>query len=142
VYLPQGNWYDWWTGNHLDGGQTILAAAPLETMPLYVKAGSIIPMQPVMQYVDQQLADTLTLWVYPGEGEFTLYEDDGQSFDYRNGAWATTTCRVTIQGDRTFVSIDARQGNWHPPDRTIIVEVVGVGEQRFHDDGSDRTLTF
>jgi alpha-glucosidase len=141
VYLPEGTWYDWWTGEQLPGGQTILAPAPLETMPLYVKAGAIIPMQPVMQYVDEQPADTLTLWIYPGTGEFTLYEDDGQSFDYRNGAWATTTCRVWMEGNSACVTIAARQGNWHPPDRTIIVEVVGVGDQRFQDDGSDRTLT-
>jgi len=142
VYLPEGVWYDWWTGDRYDGATHILAYAPLERMPLYVKAGAVIPMQPVMQYVDERPIDELRLRVWPGEGRWTLYEDDGHSFEYRDGAWATTEYRVWMEDEHTIVGIQTRQGNWTPSARTVIVELVGMGEQRFEDDGSDRTLTF
>ena len=142
VYLPEGTWYDWWTGDRYTGPAPILTTAPLERLPLYVKAGAIIPMQPVIQHTDERPIDELRLRTWPGTGEFTLYEDDGHSFAYRDGAWATTTYRVHTQDDRTTVQIKAREGHWVPPDRTVIVELVGVGEQRFEEDGSDRTLTF
>ncbi|XGW00511.1 MAG: glycoside hydrolase family 31 protein [Leptolyngbya sp. BL-A-14] len=142
VYLPEGIWYDWWTGDRYDGNTHILAYAPLERMPLYVKAGAIIPMQPVMQYVDERPMDELRLRVWSGEGRYTLYEDDGHSFDYRDGAWITTEYRVWTEGEHTIVSVQPRQGSWTPSARTVIVELVGVGEQQFEDDGSDRTLTF
>jgi alpha-glucosidase len=111
-------------------------------MPLYVKAGAVIPMQPVMQYVDERPIDELRLRVWSGDGEFTFYEDDGRSFEYRDGAWATTVYRVTMEDERTTLHIQARHGNWMPPARTVIVELVGISEERFEDDGSDRTLTF
>jgi alpha-glucosidase len=142
VYLPTGTWYDWWTGEKLAGATHILAAAPLERMPLYVKAGAIVPMQPVMQFTDQHPVNELHLKIWSGVGEFTLYEDDGDSFAYRDGAWATTTYQVQVEGDRTTVTLNPRQGNWIPPNRELIVELVGVGVRRLPDDGSDRTLTF
>ncbi|HEY9620772.1 MAG TPA: TIM-barrel domain-containing protein [Crinalium sp.] len=142
VYLPEGRWYDWWTGELYYEGQTcILAHAPLERMPLYVRSGAIIPMQPVVQHVDERPLDELRLRVYPGTGEWTLYEDDGHTFEYESGAWATTTYRVSHDNQIT-VTIAARQGSWQPHPRRVIVEVVGVGEQQFEDDGSDRQLIF
>ena len=142
VYLPEGTWYDWWTGESYTGAAHILAHAPLERMPLYIRAGAIIPMQPVMQYVDERPLDSLALRIWKGTGEFTLYEDDGHSFEYRHGVWATTKYLVSIDGEKTIVEIGAREGKWTPPQREVIVEVVGVGEQRFEDDGSARSLTF
>ncbi len=142
VYLPQGSWYDWWSGDRYEGPTHILAHAPLERMPLYVRAGAIIPMAPVMQYADERPLDLLTLHVWPGTGEWTLYEDDGHTFDYQTGGWATTTYRVSLDGQQVSVEITARDGEWTPPSREVIVQVVGVGEQRFQDDGSARRLTF
>jgi len=142
VYLPEGVWYDWWTGERYQGATHILAHAPLERMPLYVRAGAIIPMAPVMQHVDEQPLDLLRLRIWPGTGEFTLYEDDGQTFEYQSGAWATTKYRVLTEGDQTIVEIDAREGNWTPPEREAIAELVGIGEQRFADDGTAKRLTF
>lgn len=142
VYLPEGRWYDWWSGEAFDGSTHILAHAPLEKMPLYVRAGSIIPMAPVMQYVDERPLDQLTLRIWKGTGEFTFYEDDGHSFDYKTGAFSTTTYRVRSEGQQTIVEIGERQGNWTPDARQIIVEVVGVGEQSFSDDGTARQLMF
>ncbi|MBR8837456.1 MAG: glycoside hydrolase family 31 protein [Stigonema ocellatum SAG 48.90 = DSM 106950] len=142
VYLPEGRWYDWWSGEAIDGPTPILAHAPLERMPLYVRAGSIIPMAPVMQYVDERPLDQLTLRIWKGTGEFTLYEDDGHTFDYKTGTFCTTTYRVSEEGERTIVEIGAREGSFSPTARETVVELVGVGEQRFVDDGTARQLTF
>lgn len=142
VYLPEGTWYDWWTGETYTGSTSILASAPLDIMPLYVRAGAIIPLGPVMQYSDERPLDELTLRVYPGTGETVLYEDDGRSFEYKNGAWATTTYRVSPNGEGWVVEVQAREGEWTPPEREVIVEVVGVGQQRFTDDGREHRLIF
>ncbi|WP_013320728.1 glycoside hydrolase family 31 protein [Gloeothece verrucosa] len=136
VYLPEGVWFDWWTGERYQGPTHILAPAPLEIMPLYVKAGSIIPMQPVKQYLDEEGFSQLSLRIYPGQGEFTFYEDDGHSFNYRQGEWATTVIRVSQKNDQVIVDIAPRQGQWKPPSRTIIIQVVGIGEKEFVDDGT------
>ncbi len=141
VYLPEGTWYDWWSGQRFVGPTHILAHAPLERLPLYVQAGAVIPLAPVMQYVDQQPLTELQLRVWPGTGAWTLYEDDGQTFDYQTGAWATTTYGVTTAGETTTLDIQARQGNWTPTPRTLVVELVGGEEQRFLDDGTARSLT-
>lgn len=141
VYLPEGTWYDWWTGESYAGSVHILAHAPLEKMPLYVRAGAIIPMQPVMQYVDEHPLNQLRLRIFPDNGEFTFYEDDGHTFEYQKQA-ATTKYRVFADGEHIIVEIGAREGLWTPPLREVIVEVVGVGEQQFQDDGQQRTLKF
>ena len=86
VYLPKGTWFDYWTEDRLEGGREIERAVDLETMPLHVRAGAIIPHAPVKEYTAQQVSDPMTLVVYPGaDGAFTSYEDDGKSFDYRKG---------------------------------------------------------
>ncbi|MCY6490166.1 glycoside hydrolase family 31 protein [Leptolyngbya sp. GGD] len=132
VYLPEGTWFDWWTGEKYEGNQHILAHAPLERMPMYVKAGAIIPMQPVMQYVDEHPIAQLKVRIYPGVGEFTLYEDDGRSLnpDYRT---------TTFQVNDTIVKI---QPSHAVRDRTMLVEMVGVGEQSISEDGSAKQLDF
>mgnify|MGYP005838196229 CR=1 FL=1 len=142
VYLPEGRWYDWWSGEAFEGQTYILAHAPLERMPLYVRAGSIIPMAPVRQYVEERPLDLLTLLIWRGTGEFTFYEDDGHTFEYRTGAFCTTTYRVHSEGQETVVEIGAREGDYSPAIRDTVVELVGVGEQRFTDDGTARRLTF
>ncbi len=142
VYLPEGTWYDWWSNARYQGQTHILAHAPLEIMPLYVKAGAIIPMQPVMQYVDEKIVEQLTLRIYPGSNEFTLYEDDGHTFEYQKDAWAITSYHVYQEGSQIIVDIATRQGQWTPPIREIVVEVVGIGEQHFQDDGMARQLKF
>jgi alpha-glucosidase len=141
VYLPDGVWYDWWTGEKSRGGRYILAHAPLEVMPLYVRAGSIIPLYPVCQHLDE-IPDSLTLRVYPGEGEFTLYEDDGHSFDYREGMYSTTRYKVSMEGEEAIVEVFPRQGLYRPGDREISIEVVGRGERSFTDDGRAKRWTF
>jgi alpha-glucosidase len=142
VYLPEGIWYDWWSHAVYAGATHILAHAPLERMPLYVRAGAIIPLGPVMQYTSEQPLNQLRVLIWPGDGEFTLYEDDGDSFEYQTGAFCTTTYHVRQVGQQIVVEIGAREGGWEPHARDVCVEVVGVGEQRFQDDGASRNLSF
>lgn len=89
VYLPSDTtWYDFWTGNTYSGGQTISVAAPISIMPLYVKAGSIIPMGPHIQYATQS-ADPIEIRVYSGaNGSFNLYEDENDNYNYENGSYS------------------------------------------------------
>ena len=88
VYLPRGDWYDYWTEERASGGREIDRAVDLATLPLYVRAGAVIPMGPVEQYTDEVAHAPLTLVVYPGtDGRCTVYEDDGETFEYRRGGW-------------------------------------------------------
>jgi alpha-glucosidase (family GH31 glycosyl hydrolase) len=88
VYLPPATWYDFWNGEQFDGGREVDRTVDLETLPLYVRAGSILPLGPVKQYVDEKVDGSLTISIYRGaDASFLLYEDDGISFDYRKGEW-------------------------------------------------------
>lgn len=91
VYLPKGDWYDWWSGEKKRGGQTVTRNVDLATMPIYVRAGAIIPFDPIRQYADEAVNEPTTLRVYTGaNGDFTLYEDDGISQDYTKGKGSWT----------------------------------------------------
>ncbi|MBD2448251.1 glycoside hydrolase family 31 protein [Nostoc sp. FACHB-152] len=142
VYLPAGNWFDWWSGESYQGPIQILADAPLEKMPLYVRGGAVIPMQPVMQYVNELPSHEIRLRVWPGNSEYTFYEDDGQTFDYLNQNFSLRTIRVVTNQDHTIVEISINEGKWTPPQREIIVELVGIGEQRFSDYGQAVSFNF
>ena len=88
IYLPRGAWYDFWTGERIEGGRVINREVDLETMPLYVRAGSVLPLGPVKQHTDEKVDQPLFISIYPGaDGSFLLYEDDGKSFNYRKGEW-------------------------------------------------------
>ena len=91
VYLPSGHeWIDFWTGKKFKGGKTVTADAPIEKMPLFIKAGSIIPMGTFIQYSDEKPADPLELRIYPGaDGQFVLYEDENDNYNYEKGVYAT-----------------------------------------------------
>ena len=88
VYLPRGTWHDFWTNERVDGGRELERAVDLATMPLYVRAGAVIPMGPVKQYAEEPSSEPTDLVVYPGaDGSSFLYDDDGHTFDYRKGEW-------------------------------------------------------
>jgi alpha-glucosidase (family GH31 glycosyl hydrolase) len=88
VYFPRGEWYDFWTGERLAGGREISRAVDLATLPLYVPAGSILPLGPVKQYTGESSAQPFSVSIYPGaDASLLLYEDDGSSFNYRRGEW-------------------------------------------------------
>ncbi len=88
VYLPRGDWYDFWTNERLEGGREISREVDLETLPLFVRAGAIVPLGPVKQYTEEKVEGPLCVTIYLGaDGSFLLYEDDGKSFNYRRGEW-------------------------------------------------------
>ncbi|HKI68499.1 MAG TPA: TIM-barrel domain-containing protein, partial [Verrucomicrobiae bacterium] len=111
VYLPAGTrWIDFWTGKALSGGQRIEAAAPIETGPLFVRAGSIIPYGPAVQYAMAK-ADPVELRVYRGaNGHFTLYEDEGDNYDYEKGKYSTIP--ISWNDAAQTLAIGARQGSF------------------------------
>lgn len=127
VYLPAGRWYDWWSGAALDGPLHLLADAPLERMPLYVRAGAILPSGPALAHTGEQALSPLTLDLYPGEGAWTLYEDDGHSFDYEHGRCCTSAYRLRCEGQQLLLSIGARVGTYTPPARRLVLRLHGAG---------------
>lgn len=92
VYLPVGNWYDFWTEERMSGGRIINVEAPLDRLPLFVRAGTVLPLWPVNQYAT--LPDTVTLRIYPGNGYSRWYEDEGEGLNYQQGSyrWSTFHC--------------------------------------------------
>lgn len=97
VYLPAGVWYDYWTGERLESadGKWIVRDAPLDTCPLYVKAGTILPVWPKQSFVGEKDTDSvLMLEIYPGEGSWEHFQDDGESFDYRDGKYNQYHCEL------------------------------------------------
>ena len=95
VYLPAGRWYDFWTGDRYEGPGGITVPAPLDRLPLLVRAGAILPMGPVVQHTGERPLDEVTLLIYPeGTSRFELYEDDGRSNAYLRGRHVLTSVRV------------------------------------------------
>lgn len=87
VYLPEGVWYDYWTGERIEGGQYILKDAPLDVCPIYIKAGSVIPMYEVVQYVGEKPYNALELLVTPEKGSYVHFQDNGEDYAYKEGAY-------------------------------------------------------
>jgi alpha-D-xyloside xylohydrolase len=151
VYLPAGTWYDFWTGVSVTyaSGTNVNASAPLNRIPLYMRAGSIVPMGPELQYAAQKQADTIELRVYRGaNGSFTLYEDQGDNYTYQSGSYATipltyndATGKITIGGrsgsfpgmltNRVFLVVFVSSGHGVDEPKTAnpdcIVNYSGVG---------------
>ena len=127
VYLPQtaGGWFDFWTGKKLAEGTTLTAPAPLDRIPLYIKAGSIIPMGPFVQYANESKAETLEIRIYSGtDGSFNLYEDEGDNFDYQSGKFSV----IPFKWDdlSRILTVGERKGNFTGmlAERTLKIVVV------------------
>jgi len=113
VYLPEGNWFDYWTKNRFEGGQSWLIDASLTTLPLFVKAGSIIPYREFSQSVESGTNDFLTVEIYPYDGGvFRMTEDDGRTENYKTGEWARTMFRYNELSDHRIFTIGAVQGSF------------------------------
>ena len=126
VYLPRGSsWYDWWTNTRYDGGREIAREVDLETMPIFVRAGAIVPLGPVKQYTSEPVEGPLTVQIYPGaDGTFTLYEDDGHSLDYERGDWMGVEMRW-IEASRRLTLRLARGSRMRGPSRRIQLQIAG-----------------
>jgi alpha-glucosidase/alpha-D-xyloside xylohydrolase len=133
VYLPEGAWYDWWTGEKLEGKRWIERPIDLATLPLFVRAGAIIPLDPVRQFTAQAVTAPTNLRVHPGaDGAFTLYDDDGQSLGYRDGVDAKTVW-IRVRWDdsarRLTLEPDKRMMKWPGGVRVFTVEIAGQDAQ-------------
>ena len=111
-YLPKGaTWYDFWTGKQYKGGQNVTLETTIDRVPMFVRAGSILPLGPEMQYVGEKKWDNLEMHVYPGaNGSFVLYEDEGDNYNYEKGAYATITFQWN--DSKKVLTIRDRQGNY------------------------------
>jgi alpha-D-xyloside xylohydrolase len=137
VYLPKAaGWTDFWTGQPVTGGQQRIVTAPLQEIPLYVRAGSILPLGPTMEYATEKPEDPIELRVYPGaNGSFVFYEDENDNYDYEKGVYAT----IPIRWDEASqtLTIGPRSGEFPGmrKDRTFVVVIVRPG----HGTGMDMT---
>ena len=121
VYLPDGLWYDWWTGGSVRGGTVVTREVDLRTMPVYVRAGAIIPMDPVKQYTGEVVKEAMTIRVFTGAaGDYTMYEDDGISLGYLNGEYSQT--RFTWDDGRRILTI-VRKGNAVTGSEAVDIEI-------------------
>ena len=111
-YLPKGaNWYDFWTGQSYRGGQTITLQTSFYRVPMFIRAGSILPLGPEMEYVGQKAWDNLEIRIYPGaDGTFILYEDEGDNYHYEQGVYATITFRW--HNAKRTLTIGERKGTY------------------------------
>ena len=132
IYLPAGKWIDYWDGTVYQGNNTLNGySAPLEKLPLFVKAGSIIPMYQWKHYDNERPADTLTLDIYPGpDAVFDLFEDEGSNRDYRTGKFAVTRLTATCdaagtRADQVEISPATGEYTGKPGSRTYILKVHG-----------------
>ncbi|HSM78563.1 MAG TPA: TIM-barrel domain-containing protein, partial [Bryobacteraceae bacterium] len=128
MYLPKATWYDFWTGEKVEGSRTVEANAPLEKLPLYVRAGSIVPMGPEMEWSTEKPADPIEVRIYPGaDGNFTLYEDENDNYDYTHGKYATIQLRW--EDATKTLTIGAQKGSFPGmlAERTFRVVIVGAG---------------
>jgi alpha-glucosidase/alpha-D-xyloside xylohydrolase len=126
LYLPRGAWFDFWTEERTEGGREIDRAVDLATMPLYVRAGAVVPSGPVKQYTAEPVEGPLTVTVYPGaDGSFELFEDDGKSFAYRAGGWMGLTFRWNDRARRLLVELTPGSKMRPPLTRDLAIRVAG-----------------
>ena len=146
LYLPAGtDWFDFWTGEALTGGQRVGRETPIDIMPLYVKAGSIIPVGPKVQYAEEKKWDDLQIRVYEGaDGEFTLYEDENDNYDYEKGIYST----ITFNWDdaNKTLTIGERQGEFPGMLQERQFRIVKVSKGKGAGDGDveafDKVITY
>jgi alpha-D-xyloside xylohydrolase len=130
IYLPQGTaWYDFWSGEKAEGGKTIDREVPIDRIPLYIKAGTILPLGDAVQYAGEKNRNTLNLYVFPGaNAEFVLYEDENDNYNYEKGVYSTITMKWN---DRTkTLVIGKRQGEFPgmSKKRTFNIFTVNAGK--------------
>ena len=127
MYLIQGQWYDWWTDELMDGGKEIYVEAPLDKIPMFVKAGAVLPFNPVMQYVGEKVVEELTLHVYfkNGEEQSEFYEDRGEGYDYKDGE-ANVKHFYTTGSENQFTIRQEKSGGFKPEYSTYEVVIHGL----------------
>jgi alpha-D-xyloside xylohydrolase len=130
VYLPEStDWYDFWTGERYTGGRTVNKAIPIDIIPLYVRAGTILPVGPEVQYATEKRWDNLEIRVYEGaSGVFTLYEDENDNYNYEKGVYSTIT--FTWNDIKKTLTINERQGSFPGMIAERRFNIIRVAENR------------
>jgi alpha-glucosidase/alpha-D-xyloside xylohydrolase len=144
VSLPEGAWYDWWSGEKETGRKTITRKVDLGTMPIYVRAGAVIPFDPVRQYMEQPVAEPTTIRIYPGaDGLFRWYEDDGRSQEYLDGKFAWTNLKWDDAARRLTIERDTTAGTFERTARKLVVQLLPQGASKeIHYDGTRAEVSF
>lgn len=131
LYLPEGGWYDFWTNERHEGPRELTREVDLATLPIYVRAGAVLPLDPPRQHTGQPSGEPVTVRVYSGrDGEFRWYEDDGKSLDYLQGKYSWTRLTWNDGARRLTIGPDAGGGTLEPASRTLVVELIPAGERR------------
>lgn len=140
VYLPaKTNWIDFWTNKTVKGGQTIICDAPISHIPIFVKAGSIIPVGPAITYAAEQVEAPIELRIYAGQnGRFNYYEDDGISYDYKNNRYARYT--IYWNDKRQLLTFGKRQGNFNGLVKERKFKVVYISPDCSNDANDNATI--
>jgi len=129
VELPRGHWIDFWTGTKYDGGNSVTVDAPVSRIPLFARAGAVIPTQQIVQYTGQAPIGPLTLLAFPPdtgvESSSQYYEDDGISYDYSKGAFLRRKFQLSSSRG-TALRLSAAEGSYLPPGRKVVVRFIGV----------------
>ncbi len=142
LYLPRGHWFDFWTSERHDGGREIERAVDLETLPLFIREGAILPLGPVKQYVNEKIDAPLTITIYPGaDGECLFYEDDGISFNYRRGDWMGLQLKWK-DSQRTLTLQLVTGSRMRPPMRRKVEVKVGDSLKKVEFDGRPLDVRF
>jgi alpha-glucosidase len=131
IYLPKGDWFDYWTGRRFDGGATIRVPVSIESIPIFVRGGAFVFRQPVVQHTGEMTRQPLMVAVYPaGRSDARFYEDDGETMGYRDGAsvWRLFTQRR--DPSRCVVEVGAPEGAYRPSARELVLQVSWEGEPR------------
>jgi alpha-glucosidase len=126
VYLPKGDWIDYWTEQRVAGGREIERPVDLLTMPVYVRAGAVLPIDPIKQYTDEPAEEPTTLVAYPGaDGTSSMYEDDGHTFNYRNGEWMRVVMEWRDRDRRLTLRLAPGSKMLSPTPRKFLARVAG-----------------
>jgi alpha-glucosidase (family GH31 glycosyl hydrolase) len=143
LYIPKGAWYDFWTNTKHEGGQEITREVDLGTLPLYVRAGAIVPTGPLKQFTGEQVDGPLTFTVYPGaDGRFSLYDDDGESFDFRSGAFMKIELQWNDRSRRLTLKLVDGSRMLTPGRFPLEIRVAGGAQtRRISFDGKPATVT-
>src|SRR5579862_6754309 len=124
VYLPAGDWYDYWAGKHYKGNSSFYVAAPIESIPIFVRGGGFIFRQPVVQNTGQMSGQPLRVLIAPGkESESSYYEDDGESMEYRRGDFVKRRFHQSSSAEENVVEISAPDGSYRPAARDLVLQM-------------------
>jgi alpha-glucosidase len=136
VYLPAGAWLDFWTGERTLGPTYKVVEAPLETMPIFVREGAILPLSPIVQHTGEPVEELILAVWGEREGELTLYEDDGETFGYQSGAFSQTQVRWTQVGDGWELAVGAPVGGFTPARTKLTLRFHGLTGRQLHHEGA------